>query len=129
MLCVALFIMSQFPLILSATLDSPNVIILSMVAILFVMIGFGVFIIIPVSSRNDSYNTVIQEGEFPKSKRFEYKRIEKICSVYWPLVTAIYIGWSLITMDWGRTWIIWPVSAISFAAIIGLSDLLTNDKI
>lgn len=46
--------------------------------------------------------------------------MEEIAVIYWPLVTAIYIGWSLWTMQWGITWIVWPVAAIAFAAVVGL---------
>ena len=34
-----------------------------------------------------------------------------IQSVFWPTVVAIYLIWSFITFDWGRTWVIWPIAA------------------
>jgi hypothetical protein len=43
-------------------------------------------------------------------------------------VTAIYIGWSLWTMHWGITWIVWPIAAILYASLLGLVNLLSKDK-
>ncbi|MCL1049828.1 hypothetical protein L2755_09365 [Shewanella abyssi] len=42
-------------------------------------------------------------------------------------LTAIYLGWSLWTMNWGVTWIVWPVGAVLFAALVGLMELTTKD--
>ncbi len=53
---------------------------------------------------------------------------KKIGAFYWPLVTAVYIGWSLWTMDWGITWIIWPVAGIAFAALIGLFGMFEGNE-
>ena len=41
------------------------------------------------------------------------------------LVTAVYLGYSLYTFDWGRSWIIWPVAAVFstvLKAIFGESE-------
>ena len=48
----------------------------------------------------------------------------KIGSVYWPIVVAIFIGYSLITSDWGRSWIIWPIAGVLFAALTPLYNMI-----
>lgn len=48
----------------------------------------------------------------------------KIGSVYWPIVVAIFIGYSLITNDWGRSWIIWPIAGVLFAALTPLYNMI-----
>ena len=40
--------------------------------------------------------------------------------IYWCLVTAAYLAWSFITMAWDRTWIVWPVAGVLFAAVVGI---------
>ncbi len=66
------------------------------------------------------------EGDYAPYKRKQMNRIKKLGAFYWPFVTAIYIGWSLWTMAWGTTWIVWPVASIGFAALIGLIGLFDS---
>ncbi|GAA1790663.1 permease prefix domain 1-containing protein [Agromyces lapidis] len=40
-----------------------------------------------------------------------------ISAFYWPLVVVAFLAWSFIGGDWGRSWIIWPIAAVLFAAI------------
>ena len=42
-----------------------------------------------------------------------------ISAVFWPLVTAGYLGWSFATGDWHITWILWVISGLVFAAVSG----------
>lgn len=59
----------------------------------------------------------LQEGEYTaKAKKID-RKTEKWAAIYWPLVTAVYLGYSLYTFDWGRSWIIWPVAAV-FSAVL-----------
>ncbi len=121
---IMLFITSAAPLILTAVLRSSNQTLLLMLVMLFIMIAAGIFIIIPSSTKHTAYNLLLSEGDFAPSRRPTTKRIEGIASVYWPLVVAIYLGWSFWTMAWHITWIVWPVASVLFAAIIGLSNII-----
>ncbi|MGB3368079.1 MAG: hypothetical protein WBA54_11350, partial [Acidaminobacteraceae bacterium] len=75
-------------------------------------------------------NLIASEGDYAPHKIKQTKQIEKLAAFYFPLITAIYLGWSFWTMNWGRTWIIWPIAAIGFAVLIGLRGLLdSNDEV
>ncbi len=126
-LSVALFITCPVPLIISAVLESSEFILLMMVAVLLFMVAVGVYLIVPVGARHSAYKCILQEGEYSANKRSENKRIEKLGSFYWPLVVAIYIGWSFITMDWDRSWIVWPIAGVGFAAFVGLIGLFEKE--
>ncbi|PCI64535.1 MAG: transcriptional regulator [Gammaproteobacteria bacterium] len=121
---ISMFIFSFVPLMVGSVLSGGSDVILMMLIVLLLMIATGIYILIPVSTKYDCYNRILQEGYPYAKKSRRTKRIEKLAAFYWPLLTAIYIGWSLWTMDWGVTWILWPVSAILFAALIGLIELL-----
>lgn len=124
---VALFILCPVPLIISGVLDSPDFTLLMMVAVLLFMVAVGVFIVVPVGARQSAYKCILQEGEYSANKRSENKRSEKLGAFYWPLVVAIYLAWSFITMDWGRTWIVWPIAGVGFAAFVGLIGLFEKE--
>ena len=84
------------------------------VCLLLVMAAIGVYQFVSGSVIWESFNKLLQEGDYaPDAKRVN----KNIGSVYWPIVTAVYLGWSFITMNWHQTWIVWPVAGILWAAI------------
>lgn len=121
------FISSFVPLILVSLLFTHRSLEYLMVAVLFGMIGGGISNLILVSTRFNAYSLITSEGHFAPSKKESYSLLIKVGGIYLSLVTAIYLGWSFYTMNWGVTWIIWPVSAVLFAAVIG-SIKLMQDK-
>ncbi len=123
---IMFFITSAAPLILSAILDAPDETLLMMLVILIVMIATGIYLILPTSTRYNALSLLLGEGDFAPSRKPAMKRAERIGGVYWPLVTAIYLGWSFWTMAWGISWIVWPVAGVAFVAIIGISNMMAQ---
>ena len=123
---VIIFIISAAPLIAVSVLSGSSQLVLMTLILMLCLIAFGTFLLIPASSKYNAYNALLQEGEFHPRNRVAAKKVGRLAGIYWPLVTAIYIGWSLWTMKWGITWIIWPVAAIAFGSISGF--LNASDK-
>ncbi len=125
---IFIFIISFVPLMFAAMFSGGSDIILMMLIVLILMIAAGIYIVAPVSAKYDAYNNILKDScvETTKSKRT--KRAEKLAAFYWPLLIAIFLGWSLWTMDWGVTWIVWPVGAVLFAALVGLMELLDKEE-
>ena len=59
----------------------------------------------------------------PGSREEEEKDDGPVETIYWSLVTALYLLWSFWTNDWGRTWLVWPVACLVFAALEGFLAL------
>ena len=38
--------------------------------------------------------------------------------MYWPLAAAVYLGWSFLGDAWERSWVMWPIAGVLFAAIL-----------
>lgn len=125
---ISLFIFSFAPLMFGSMLFSGSQVTLLMLNVLLLMIGVGIFVLVPVSAKYEAYNRILQEGHFGTTKSKRTKRAEKLAAFYWPLLVAFYLGWSLWTMDWGITWIVWPVGALLFVAMLGLMELLVKDE-
>ena len=98
-----------------------------MLIVLLFMVSGGIAIILPASAKHDAFNTILEDGDVNNESSKRAKRAEKLAAFYWPLLAAIFLGWSLWTMDWGTTWIIWPVGAVLFGALVGLMELLSKD--
>lgn len=92
-----------------------------MTVILFLMIGFGVLLIIYTSMTTKSMERILKlnddttiSGTYSEGSEVEYtsKAAGTVMSVYWPTVTCIYLCVSFLTFAWYITWIIWPIAAI-----------------
>lgn len=114
-----LFMTCPLPLIVSAIFGLQSMIILLTVVLLFIMVSVGLYILIPISDIYESYKKLLHLDEYKLENLEDTKRTMRFASFYWPLIVAIYIGWSLWTMNWGITWIVFPVSSLLFAASIG----------
>jgi len=124
---IFLFIISFVPLMFVSVFSGGSDTVLMMLIVLMFIISIGIFILLPVSARYDAYNNILKDhSDSEKSKRT--KRAEKLAAFYWPLLTAVFLGWSLWTMDWGVTWIVWPVGAVLFAALLGLMELFDKEE-
>ncbi|ATD01505.1 helix-turn-helix domain-containing protein [Pseudoalteromonas spongiae] len=126
-LAVTLFITSSIPLLLVIMLIGRTDLTLLMLAALLFIVTLGLWVIIPASSEYEAYKHVLNEGDKNRELTQSERNALKLAPFYWPLVVAIFLAWSLWTMNWGVTWIIWPVAAVLFAALVGLMGLMSKD--
>ena len=90
------------------------------------LIAVGVMLIVRVSVIWGSYQMLLQEGDYTREAKEDLKRHGNVSGIYWGLVTAGYLAWSFITMRWDRTWIVWPIAAVAYAAIFSIVKALTK---
>lgn len=124
---IFLFIMSFVPVMFSSIFFSGADMTLLLLNVLFLFIAVGIWIISPVSAKYEAYNNILKESAIKSEKSERAKRAEKLAAFYWPLLITIYLGWSLWTMNWGITWILWPVGAVFFIALVGLMEFFNKE--
>lgn len=98
------------------------------VSMLLCMVALGVFILVRSGIVWESYEKLLQEGEYNKIAKRNNKRNESIGGIYWTIVTAIYLAYSFLTFEWHRTWIVWPIAGVLFAALIAILNLIRNKE-
>ena len=81
------------------------------------LVSVGVYFFITGGTYWASMEKLLQEGEYTVEKKREKGYTGRITSIYWLLATALYLGLSFAMDDWTRTWIIWPVAGVLFAAV------------
>lgn len=64
-----------------------------------------------------------QEQEIKSMKPKDRKVFEAISSIYWLIITAIYLLISFVTHAWGISWIIWVISGILHQIIVVIFQL------
>lgn len=128
---VVLCIISLVPSFLAEMINKNNQLLESVAAsCLFLFAGIGVVLFIIAGVRYGSYTVLLQEEEYTVEKKItkESPLVGIVASIYWPLVTLIYLAWSFVSYKWGITWIIWPLAGILFAVICGIINAIYNIK-
>ena len=129
---VVLCIIGVIPLILAAAFETGDTeyeyIYVTCVNILLVFISIGVYFFVSVGMVKESYDKLLQTGEYTKEKKETAKKISFFPGAYWCLVTAIYLGVSFYSDGWDRTWIIWPVAGVLFAAVYSIVGAAAKSK-
>ena len=120
---ITLCILCVVPVMAAAIFDD-DFLVACAISCLFLLVSVGVHLIVRVSCIWESYQKLLEEGDYTREKKAEEKRNEAFTTVYWCLVLAAYLGVSFVTENWERTWIIWPVAAVLFGAALALKNML-----
>lgn len=101
------------------------------IAFAFTVLSIGVFFLVKSGIIRTSYTLLLKEDENSfanrkKANKKVEKKKEQIMGIYWLSITAIYIGYSLITNAWGKSWIIWPVAGVICGVLYIALDLILN---
>lgn len=98
-------------------------------ASLFALVAAGVFLLIFAGVKHSAYELLLKNKTAAslREKKKKDRRISILASIYWPIITAVYLTVSFFTMQWGMTWIIWPVSGLIFGSISAVVSL-TQEK-
>ena len=92
-------------------------------AMFFFVVGAGVMMLVLRSSRKGLYKRLNRAEEraaraaettrryvtVEKEDKFTYKdrSLQSVMSIYWQLVTCVYLGFSFLTGTWAISWMIW----------------------
>lgn len=124
-----LCIMSFIPLFAGAILNEENdLLLIIMLSVSFFLAGIGVVFFIRSGIIWASYEKLLQEGDYSKAKKEKSPVVTAISSAYWLIITAIFLAYSLLTNNWGYSWIIWVVAGLLFPAVIGLLNVFFHKK-
>lgn len=114
---IMLCIFSVIPLLILGSITNSDF--MGSIAMIFLLfcVAVGVFFIIVGTNRRECIKKLLQEGDYTKKNKKAGKLIDVVAGIYWTVMVAVYLGWSFYTMQWGITWIIWPVAGVLFGAI------------
>ena len=70
------------------------------------------------------YEKLLEEGDY---KRIN-KKISSYDGIFWSVATAVYLGWSFYTNDWHRSWIVWPIAGVLYAAYTGIIRVFVKEN-
>ncbi len=119
----------MFWLPVSSSLETEDQMALFGISILLVFVALGVFFIVRASMLKGAYDKLLQREDYSVNKKTVGERLKVFVTVYWLVVTAIYLLVSFLTMRWEITWIFWVVAGILYAAIYAvLESIVLKEK-
>lgn len=121
---ISLCIIGVVPLMVAVALELEEIAYIFCLDIILILVAFGVFLIVWSGMIYGSYQKLLEEGEYTREHKRENKQNRGLSKVYWCTMTAIYLGVSFWTQRWDRTWIIWPVAGVLFAAVSGVAAMI-----
>ena len=125
---IVLFIVSFIPIIVFSQLfiDNNTIEALS-IAAMFISIAVGLYLIIHTCTKMDGFRKLLEENEFSRKKKA--RRSSKVMNAYWCIVTAVYLGWSFISKNWGVTWLIWVIAGVLSPVVSIIESSIRKNKI
>ena len=128
-IAITLWILAPLPLIAFVLFlgDSPQGDVWTVigVAILLAIVAVGLGILLPQRWAHAVADQLIRGAE-SDALDDENGVVGVIAAFYWPLLTAIFLAWSLIGNAWSISWVVWPVGGVLFGAIASGASALQD---
>lgn len=121
-------ILSAVPVFACMGLQANDLVSAAGVSMTLVLVSAGVYLFVVSGTYWSGMEQLLQEGDFTKEAKEKKKITGTISGVYWLIATAIYLGCSFATDAWDRSWIIWPVAGVLFAAVMIVCNVLIKPK-
>ena len=93
-------------------------------SLLLLLVAVGTLLIVRACTVWNSFRILLEEGDYTREHKQDNKRNELLDTVYWCAVTAGYLGYSFITMNWHRSWIVWPVAGVVYGLVLAVAKSL-----
>ena len=87
------------------------------VTLMIVVISISVKNLITTGMKKSATDKLLQVGDYTVSGKKANNLINKIASVFWPIIVISYFAYSFITDNWSYSWIIFPIAGGVFMII------------
>lgn len=119
----ALSVLSVCPFFLSFLFGERDLIQVAAVCLLFLFAGAGCFCFVFAGTVKRSFDRLLKEEDYAPETRKKDRLTGTVSTVYWLLVTAIYLFFTFApgsSLHPGNSWFIWPVAAVIYAAVCAI---------
>lgn len=94
------------------------------------LVALGVMLLVRTSWADYVEESLIGEDEEDEYDCLTstYPVFGVIMAVYWPVMVAIFLGWSFIGDAWGSSWVIWPIAGVLYGALWTGAGVLSRSR-
>ena len=111
---ILLIVASVLPISIGMIFSAEDMVMAISTAFLLALVALGVNFLLRANIPMSALKALLEEEDFTRKNKELKKKIEPFITAFWILMTAIYLGYSLVTNNWDRSWIIWPVAGVSY---------------
>lgn len=110
-------VLAVVPLMLAAAFQLADFWVIAAVSLLLVIVAGAVQLFINAGMVQGSFDKLLQTGDYSLHEKWTNRRVGWFAGAYWCLVTAVYLAVSFWNNNWEKSWIIWAVAGLVFAAL------------
>ena len=111
---ILLIVAAVLPISVGMIFSAEDLVIAIAMGFLLALVGLGVNFLLRINIPMSALKALLEEEDFTRKNKELKKKIEPFITAFWILMTAIYLGYSLVTNKWDKSWIIWPVAGVSY---------------
>lgn len=111
---ILLIVASVLPLFIGMIFSAEDMVIAIAMGFLLALVALGVNFLLRANIPMSALKALLEEEDFTRKNKELKKKIEPFITAFWILMTAIYLGYSLVTNKWDKSWIIWTVAGVSY---------------
>ena len=125
---VGFCIMCVVPLMIAVAFTESDQVMVTMVGLLLLLVAAGVFLIVRSVIIMETYDQLLEEGDYTAEKKLEAKKNDNLSTAYWCCALATYLLWSFVSGDWQITWIVWPVAGVLFGGVCAVANMVRGSR-
>lgn len=123
-IAIILCIISIIPLFIAIVInENDDVLLVSMISLLLMISGMGVYLFIRTGIIWASYEKILQVGDYTIEKKRTAPVTELFGWIYWLMIVAIFLGHGFMTSNWTFNWVILVIGGILFPAFLAVVKL------
>ncbi len=96
------------------------------VVILLIIVATAVFLFISSGTVRESYEKLLQIGDFAPKKKKEDKVIGAVAACVWPLAVAVFLFCGFVYNLWYIAWVVFPITGILFGMFSAVYSIVTD---
>lgn len=131
-----LCIVSVIPIFIAGGLGFDDFLMVVSVCFMFLLVGIGCFCFVYGNTIENSMKRLLEEGDFTKESKSASRVTSAVSTIYWLVVTAIYLTYSFwpaagvaAKTRFRDSWLIWPIAGVLYAAVMTIVSLIRkNDQ-
>ncbi len=98
------------------------------VIIMLLLVAVSVFLFITTGIIRESYQQLLQIGNYNRKQKKEDKVIGAVASIVWPLAVIIFLVAGIVYDKWEICWIVFPITGLLFGMFSAAYSIITDKQ-